>query len=87
MADCCCNQPHTHEGCPVLNRAVKAFGAGAVIGINVQYPHAPLYVGKKIRAEFQFAGVGKTWEEAFENVKKVKFQKANGQFVYEEEKK
>lgn len=84
---CVCGDIHMSAGCAVLDRASKAFGAGAVIGNNAQYPDAPIYVGKKERGEFVLFGAGKTWEEAFENVKKVQFQYPGGRFKFAEEKK
>ena len=85
--DCVCGTPHPREACPVLARALKAFGPGAVIGLNKQYPGAPLYVGKTEKGTFKLFGAGKSWEEAFENVKKVEFQYPGGRFKFVEEKK
>lgn len=84
---CVCGVVHLHSGCPVLLRATKAFGGGAVIGKNAQYPDAPLYVGKTERGEFTLFGAGKTFEEAFENVKEVEVQYASGRFKFKGEEK
>jgi len=62
------------------------FGDGARIGRNQQHD-APIYVGKYERGEWMMFGAGKTWDEAFANVKKVVFQRGNGRFVFEGEEK
>lgn len=70
-----------------LARAIKEFGQGAVVGRNFQYPETPLHVGVRYQGQWVRFGAGTTWEEAFSNVKKVKHQRANGSFVFEEEEK
>jgi len=91
MADpraCVCGDVHLLDRpCPILARVVEKFGFGARIGRNEQHPDLPLYVGKYERGEWKQIGFGKTWDEALAGVRKVKFQKGNGQFEYEEEKK
>jgi len=84
---CVCGSKHYDNDCPVLERAVKLFGEGAVIGKNAQYPDAPLHVGKKERGEYKLFGAGKTFDEAFASVKKVQFQYPNGRFKFFEEPK
>ena len=87
---CVCGVVHSSNNCPVLARAVKLFGDGAMIGKNAQYPDAPLFVGKRVNSvhtSYALFGAGRTFDEAFANVRKVKFQKPNGQFIFEEEKK
>ena len=89
MADrntCVCGDRHGIGGCPVLKRAVEKLGDGARIGRNAQYNEAPYFVGKYDRGEWRMFGAGHTWDEAFANVKKVKFQKGSGRFEYEKEK-
>jgi hypothetical protein len=68
-----------------LARAGKEFGPGAVVGRNFQYPETPLHVGVRFQGSWVRFGAGATWEEAFQNVKKVKHQLANGSFVFEKE--
>lgn len=85
--ECACGVEHPLVPCPILRRARELLGFGARIGRNLQHSDAPLYVGKYDRGEWKMIGLGKTWEEAFANVQKVKFQRGNGQFVYEEEEK
>lgn len=70
-----------------LARAIKEFGQGAVVGRNFQYPDTPLHVGVRYQGSWVLFGAGATWEEAFQNVKKVKHQRANGSFVFEEGEK
>jgi hypothetical protein len=84
---CTCGVDHRPHPCPVLARAIEKLGAGARIGRNCQFPDAELFVGKYDRGDWKMFGAGSTWDEAFANVKKVKFHKGNGQFEFEEEKK
>jgi hypothetical protein len=63
-------------------RARGRFGVGSVVGVNEQYPDAPLHVGKKAKGDWLEIGFGKTWEEAFADVKKVEFQRPNGTIVF-----
>lgn len=60
------------------------FSNNAVYGMNPQYPDAPYHVGARDRGEYTHFGAGKSWEEAVANIKKVKFQRADRSFVYEE---
>jgi hypothetical protein len=71
----------------VLERATKELGQGAVIGHNYQYPDTPLHVGVRHQGEWVCFGSGATWDEAFKNVKNVKYQRANGTFAFVEEEK
>jgi hypothetical protein len=89
MADlrCVCGEIHKLNPCPVLARAVEKLGHGARIGRNWQFPDAEFFVGKYERGDWKMFGAGSTWDEAFATVKKVKFQKGNGRFEFEEEKK
>lgn len=87
MADnrmCVCGVVHLHSGCPILARAVKALSDGARIGLNPQYD-LPYFVGTFLHGGWKQFGAGKTWEEAFASIKKVKFQKGSGRFEYEKE--
>lgn len=68
----------------IIERAMKQFGLGACVGRNEQYPDKPLFVGAREKGEWKMFGAGATWDEAFAAVRKVKFQKANGSFVFEE---
>ncbi len=85
--DCVCGAVHLHSGCPVLKRAAEKLGDGARIGINAQWPDAPYHVGTYLLGDWKSFGAGKTWDEAFENVKKVKYQRGNARFEFEDEKK
>lgn len=86
MADTCtCGVIHLNGVCPLLARVRKLLGEGARIGTNAQWPDAPLHVGTYVRGEWKMFGAGTTWDEALANVKKVKFQRGNGRFVYEGE--
>lgn len=84
--DCVCGIIHLHSGCPILARAVQALGEGARIGRNPQYD-LPYFVGTYLGGDWKQFGAGKTWDEAFANIKKVKFQKGSGRFEYVDEKK
>jgi hypothetical protein len=75
------------ERISILTRSLKTLGPGAVIGRNAQYVDTPYHVGVRLRGEWTHFGAGKTWEEAFGNVKKVKHQLPNGHFVFEKEEK
>jgi hypothetical protein len=48
-----------------FTKAQGLYGVQAVVGVNDQYPDAPLFVGVKVRGEYVKFGAGKTWEEAF----------------------
>ena len=65
-------------------KAKSLFGDGATVGVNHQYVGEPVFVAKKAGGEFLKFGAGKTWEEAFKNVKDVVLQKPSGRFVYKE---
>jgi hypothetical protein len=66
---------------------VQMFGDGATVGENQQHPEAPFYVGAKELGEWTKIGFGRTWEEAFDNVKEVLYQRANQTFVFKDERK
>lgn len=70
-------------------KARKLFGDQCVVGKNEQYPDAPIYVGQRWQNKYSKFGAGKTWQEAFDNVKDVLRQKGSGEFVFvgEEDKK
>lgn len=68
-----------------LAKVRAKLGPNALIGRNEQFPEAPFHVGVHEHGEWKFFGAGLTWEDALKNVKKVKFQKADRSFVYEEE--
>jgi hypothetical protein len=84
---CVCGDIHLLNPCLILKRASAKFGFGARIGRNWQYPDAEFFVGKYEHGDWKLIGFGKTWDEAFASVKKVKFQRGNGRFEFEEEKK
>lgn len=65
--------------------AQQELGRGAIIGNNSQYPDLPFYVGVKERGEWTKIGFGKTWEEAFADVKEVAYQRGNGAFVFKKD--
>jgi hypothetical protein len=48
-----------------FNKAQALYGDNAIVGVNDQYPNAPVFVCVKMRGEFVKFGAGKTWEEAF----------------------
>jgi hypothetical protein len=48
-----------------FTKAQGLYGEQASVGVNHQYPDAPMFVGVKARGEFVKFGAGKTWEEAF----------------------
>lgn len=75
------------ERIEILTRAIKLLGPGAVVGRNAQYVDTPYHVGVRDCGEWKSFGAGKTWAEAFVDVKKVKHQLPNGTFVFEKEKK
>jgi hypothetical protein len=68
-------------------RACKELGRGSVVGMNRQYPNSPFYVGVKERGEWVKVGLGKTWNDAFDDIRPVKFQRPNGTFEYRDAKK
>jgi len=67
-----------------MDKATAEFGRGAVIGVNHQNTDSPVYVGKKSEGEYSKFGAGKTWEEAFADVKDVKLKRPPGNFRYRE---
>jgi len=69
----------------VIERAKRLFGPFACIGRNEQYPDKPFYVGVKEHGFWKMFGAGATWDEAIAAVRKVKLQRADQSFVYEEE--
>ena len=65
--------------------AVATFGPGAIVGVNHQYPDAPVHVGQKLSGDiWKYFGAGRTWEEAFTNIREVLHQRPNGRFVFKE---
>lgn len=68
----------------VIERVKLQFGPYACVGRNEQFPDRPLYVGVKERGDWKMFGAGATWDEAIAAVKKVKLQKADQSFVFEE---
>lgn len=65
-------------------RVRKKLGPNSFLGVNHQYPDAPYYVGVQEHQEWKWFGAGKTYEEALANAKKVKAQRADRSFIYEE---
>jgi hypothetical protein len=59
-------------------------GSSVRVGRNEQYPDKPLFVGVHEHGSWKSFGAGATWNEAFAAVKKVKLQKADQSFVFEE---
>lgn len=59
-----------------FKKAVDRFGDRAIVGegrpISTWTMDDSFYVGWKETGVWQWLGIGATWEEAFENVKKVK---------------
>ena len=74
--------PMTREHAHLL--AGQELGRGAIVGQNAQYPDLPFYVGVKERGDWTKIGFGKSWEEAFANVREVIHQRGNGSFVFKE---
>lgn len=65
--------------------AVATFGPGAIVGVNHQYPDAPVHVGQKVSGDvWKYFGAGRTWEEAFTNIREVLHQRTNKSFVFKE---
>jgi hypothetical protein len=65
--------------------ACATFGPGAIVGVNHQFPDAPVHVGQKLSGDvWKFFGAGKTWEEAFVNIREVLYQRTNKTFVFKE---
>ena len=79
--------PMTREHAHLL--AHQELGPGAVVGVNHQYPDAPFFVGLKKLGNWVKVGFGKSWDEAFGDIREVLHQRSNGTFVFkdEEEKK
>ena len=64
-----------NDSAQAMDEATRRFGSRAVVGNGrpvSDWRYNCFYVGWKEHGTWQWLGIGQTWDEAFESVKKVK---------------